>query len=82
MIRVTVKFFASARDIAGTAEKAMTLPPGSTTSAVLAALEKSLPRFLEWKGHLRIARNLEYVSNDEVLEDQDEIAIIPPVSGG
>ena len=82
MIRVHVKFFAAARDIAGAAEKVMTLPPGSTTSAVLAALEKSFPRFLEWKGHLRIARNLEYVTRDDELNDQDEVAIIPPVSGG
>jgi molybdopterin converting factor subunit 1 len=82
VIRVHVKFFAAARDIAGASEKVMTLPPGSTASAVLAALENSFPRFREWKGHLRIARNLEYVTHDARLNDQDEVAIIPPVSGG
>lgn len=82
MIRVNVKFFAVARDIAGTDETVLTMPDGSRSSAVLALLEESYPRLREWKGHLRIAVNYEYAPDEAILNDQDELAIIPPVSGG
>lgn len=82
MIRVNVKFFAMARDITGTDETVLTLPDGSTPSVVLASLEGTYPRFREWKGHLRTAVNCEYAPGEVILHDQDELAIIPPVSGG
>ena len=82
MIRVKVKFFAVARDIAGMDETVLTVPPGSTPAAVLASLEKAFPRFREWKGVIRLALNYEYAADNAILNDQDEIAVIPPVSGG
>jgi molybdopterin converting factor subunit 1 len=82
VIRVNVKFFAVARDIAGVDERVLTLPPGSTSSAVLASLVEIYPRFREWRDHLRIAVNCEYAPHETILHDRDEIAVIPPVSGG
>jgi len=82
MIEVTVKFFAVARDIAGMDEHKYSLPEGTSASDVLGKLSNEYPRFQDWKNHLRIAVNCEYVSLTHVLKNQDEIAIIPPVSGG
>jgi molybdopterin converting factor subunit 1 len=79
---VNVKFFAAARDIAGKDEETVTMDEGSTPADVLDALEGIYPRLREWKGHLRLAVNYEYAPGNVVLNDQDEIAIIPPVSGG
>ncbi len=82
MIRVNVKFFAIARDIAGTDETILSIPEGSTPSAVLESLAKSYPDLREWMGHLRVAVNCEYTEGDAILNDRDEVALIPPVSGG
>ena len=82
MIRVNVKFFAVARDIAGSDEVVLTLPDGSTSADVLASLEATYPRLREWKGRLRMALNCDYAPGTVLLNDRDEVAIIPPVSGG
>ena len=82
MIRVKVKFFAIARDIAGTDETIMSIPDGSTPSAVLESLAESFPGLQKWMAHLRVAVNCEYTEGDAILDDRDEVAIIPPVSGG
>ena len=82
MMRVKVKFFAIARDIVGTSEKVLVLPLESAASTVLDALVTENPRLGEWKNYLRIAVNSQYVSLEQKLHDQDEVAIIPPVSGG
>jgi len=82
VIRVNVKFFAIARDIAGTDETELSIPAGSTPSTVLESLVGSFPGLREWMGHLRVAVNCEYTGGDAILKDRDEIAIIPPVSGG
>jgi molybdopterin converting factor subunit 1 len=82
VISVNVKFFAITRDIAGKDETIVSIPEGSTPSAVLESLAKSYPGLREWMGHLRVAVNLEYTGGDVILKDCDEVALIPPVSGG
>ena len=81
-MNIRVKFFALARDIAGKDESVLSLPALSTAQAVLDSLIAQHPRFHEWKNHLRIAVNYEYVQTDQKLNENDEVAIIPPVSGG
>ncbi len=58
------------------------MPDGSTPADVLASLEGTYPRLEEWRGHLRMAVNQEYAPGKVILKDRDELAIIPPVSGG
>ena len=82
MIDVTLKFFAVAREIAGKEETVLTLESNSTVSSVLEVLVHRYPRFADWKKSLRVAVNFEYVSMEHVLSDRDEVAVIPPVSGG
>jgi molybdopterin converting factor subunit 1 len=82
VITVTVKLFALSRDLAGTNETILSLPQGATTATLLEYLIGNFPGLLQWKDHLRIAVNSSYAANDEVLHDKDEVAVIPPVSGG
>lgn len=82
MITVSVKLFAAARDLTGVSEKLLTLEDDAVALTVLDHFVRTNPRFLEWKKHTRVAVNSEYVDLDYRLHDGDEVAIIPPVSGG
>ncbi|MBI3195136.1 MAG: molybdopterin converting factor subunit 1 [Ignavibacteriae bacterium] len=79
---VHVKFFAVTRDIAGSSQLSFVLAEHSTTSDLLELLIKQFPKFLEWKPFLRIAINQEYITEEKTLSEMDEVALIPPVSGG
>ena len=82
MINITVKLFASAKDIAGTDDMQISIPENSPAFTVLDELIRHNAQFAKWKDYLRLAVNCRYVFNDHVLHDNDEVAVIPPVSGG
>jgi molybdopterin converting factor subunit 1 len=81
-MRVRVLLFAILRDRAGVSEVALDLPQGAT---VAAAAEAVFGRFPELRGAARslaYAVNRAYCPPDAALKDADEVALIPPVSGG
>jgi len=82
MIEINVKLFSVAKDLAGIPETKLSLDHQATASHVLDYLVQTNPRFAEWRNHLRVAVNCEYVELNHTLHDGDEVAIIPPVSGG
>ena len=82
MISVNVKLFAMIRDLAGTSSLSITLPERSSASTLMSALLDRYPQLSAWQHHIRIAVNREYVGHDYILTSEDEVAIIPPVSGG
>ena len=82
MIEVRVKFFAFAHDLTGVDEMVLHSEPNPTTLSILDQLTVKFPQLKAWKDHLRVAVNCEYVSLNHVLQNGDEVAIIPPVSGG
>jgi MoaE-MoaD fusion protein len=77
---VYVRLFASYREAAGTNRLDTALPPGSRVSELLAVLSPSIPALTQTAG--LVAVNHTYVSAETVLHDGDEVALIPPVSGG
>ena len=77
-----ILFFASLAQHLGTQETSLELSDGATVSDALSALEKQFERLLEMRDSLATAVEMEYVSADHVLHDGDELALIPPVSGG
>ena len=81
-MKVKLKLFSVAKDLAGFDEQEIEIPQGSVVEYVLQRLLQSNPRFIDWKQSLRYAVNLEYVSNTFPLHEGDEVAVIPPVSGG
>lgn len=82
MISIHVKLFAVTKDLAGTSEATLSLQDNAQAGAVLNHFLKVNSRFEGWKDHLRVAVNSEYVDLHHLLHDGDEVAIIPPVSGG
>ncbi len=82
MTRINVVFFALARDLAGTAGATLDLPAPCVVSVAVDELLARYPSLSPMREHLRMAVNSEYVGVDHVLRDNDELAVIPPVSGG
>lgn len=80
---VDVRLFAILRDAAGTGKTTIPYQNGMTVDDALVALRERgmLPDKLSRKSFL-CAVNLDYAASDRVLVDGDELALIPPVSGG
>lgn len=77
---VAVRLFASAREAAGTAADDL---PGATIGDVLdAAVERYGDAFAAELGQCRIWCNGEPVERSDAVEPADEVAVLPPVSGG
>jgi len=81
-VRVTVRLFARLRDIAGAAEVRRELPPGATIRTVWAQLAGEFPGMAKYERSMSSALNADYARMDAEVHDGDEIAFLPPVSGG
>jgi len=79
---IKVKLFAILRERAGAAEISQQIAEGSTVAQVWQTLQNDYPKLAGPTFRLLYAVNQNYVSPDHVLRDGDELAIIPPVSGG
>lgn len=79
-MRVVVRLFAAYRELAGTGRIELDLARGATAADAIAALGSRLPRVAG--GNLLLALNREYAEPTASLADGDELALIPPVSGG
>lgn len=81
-MKVTVKLFGSIREAAGAKELAVTVPPGSTAADLRRLLARDHPSFEEMADRLRVSVNYEIVGEESPLREGDEVAFLPPVSGG
>jgi len=76
-----ILFFAQVKDAVGCAQTDLAIGVVDSDGLwrKLVALHPALERF---RGSVRLARNSEYVGRDATFTDADEVALIPPVSGG
>ena len=81
-MRVTVRLFARLRDITGTAELAREVPPGATIRSVWQQLAGEYPELTDYERSISSAVNADYARMDRPLAEGDEVAFLPPVSGG
>jgi len=81
-IRIRVRLFAIQRELAGTREVPLDLAEGADVEAAWAALVARHPVLAPGRASLRFARNGDYADPTTTLADGDEVAMIPPVSGG
>ncbi|MBV9852875.1 MAG: molybdopterin converting factor subunit 1 [Armatimonadetes bacterium] len=79
---VTVLFFAHYQDIAGGREQARPLPDGATVADLAALLAREDPRLEGLLSYARVAVNADYADAATMLRDGDEVALMPPMSGG
>jgi molybdopterin converting factor subunit 1 len=81
-VRVTVRLFARLRDITGASELARDLAPGATIGDVWRQLVGEFPELADYERSISSAINADYARMDQAIGDGDEIAFLPPVSGG
>jgi molybdopterin converting factor subunit 1 len=81
-VRVTVRVFARLRDITGAAELARELAPGATIGDLWRQLAGEFPELAVYERSISSAINADYARMDQVIGEGDEIAFLPPVSGG
>ncbi len=81
-MKIAIRLFAGLRDRAGTGNLSVELPGGATVADAIEAAQRRAP--IEWTvpTTLMAAVNNEYVEFTQPLSDGDELALIPPVSGG
>jgi molybdopterin converting factor subunit 1 len=81
-MRVTVRLFARLRDLAGSGELVREVPSPATVQTVWQSLTAEMPSLVEYEGTMSVAVNAEYAKMAATVRDGDEVAFMPPVSGG
>jgi len=82
MMRVQVLFFGVLKDIVGRGEDALELQDGATLADVLSHYEQRVPKIREVLHTVALSVNQHYAGPGAVLGEGDEVALLPPVSGG
>jgi molybdopterin converting factor small subunit len=77
-----ILFFSSLYQFTGIREKTLSENAPTTTDELWAALESCYPGISDHRPMTRLACNEAFIANDAVFMPDDEIALIPPVSGG
>jgi molybdopterin synthase catalytic subunit len=81
-VRVQVLFFGMLKDVLGRASDTLELAEGGRLADVFAHYAARQPRLHELAPSIVLARNHEFADRDTTLSDGDEVAFLPPVSGG
>ena len=81
-MRIRLRFFASLREKLRRSEEVREVPSGATVRTVWDMLKQENPELSAMEKAMSFAVAQEYVDKDHPLQDNDELAFIPPVSGG
>ncbi len=81
-MRINVRLFARLRDIVGAGEIVRQVPDGATVRSVWDELTGEFPDLCAYRETISAAVNAEYSRMDAPVGDGDEVAFLPPVSGG
>lgn len=81
-VTVTVKLFAAYQEACGMSDLTLKFPSGTRVAAVRDRLLHEHPELEQWRDLTRFGINLQFVEPDAVLQNGDEVVLIPPVSGG
>jgi molybdopterin converting factor subunit 1 len=81
-MRVTVQLFARLRELANRSETMCDVAPGATVADVWQALERAYPAIGPLASAVSAAVNAEFASMTTEVQEGDEVAFLPPVSGG
>jgi molybdopterin synthase catalytic subunit/molybdopterin converting factor small subunit len=81
-MRVRVLFFGMLKDLTGRTNDVVELPAGARVSDLLTHYGEGTPRLRAYFGSLAVSVNQEYSPSDTVLSENDEVGLLPPVSGG
>ncbi|HTQ59380.1 MAG TPA: MoaD/ThiS family protein [Candidatus Solibacter sp.] len=80
--RVKVLFFGRLKEVVGCAEGSVDVPDGAPIEALFALVGASHPELAQFRASLVASRNQEFAPWSTPLHSGDEVAFLPPVSGG
>jgi molybdopterin converting factor subunit 1 len=81
-IRVKTLFFGRLKEIAGRAEESLELDSRASIETLFAQCAGRYPQLLQYRSSMVASRNQEFAAWSTPLQDGDEVAFLPPVSGG
>jgi|SRR5215467_12022993 len=81
-VRVKVLFFGRLKDVVGQSEESLALTDASTIDQLFALYAQRIPDLARFRSSVVASRNQEFASWDTRLYSGDEVAFLPPVSGG
>jgi len=81
-MRVTIRLFARLRDLAGSGELVRDVSSPATVHTVWSALVDEMPSLQEYERTMSVAVNADYSRMTASVNEGDEVAFLPPVSGG
>lgn len=81
-ITITVKLFAAYQEAYGVEEIVMEFPANTPVVAVRDRILAEHPELSQWRDVTRFGVNMQFVESDTIIQDGDEVVMIPPVSGG
>ncbi len=81
-MRVTIRLFARLRDLAGSGELVREVPDPATVRTVWTSLVGEMPGLGDYERTMSVAVNADYSRMSAPVQDGDEVAFLPPVSGG
>jgi molybdopterin converting factor subunit 1 len=81
-VKISIRYFAGHRDITGRSDELLELAPGATIGGLWDLLVARYPQLAGYSGRVLYAVNQEFGTLTTELHDGDEVAFVPPVSGG
>jgi len=81
-VQVKVLFFGRLKELVGAAEEQVEMPAGASVADLAAHYRGRVARWSEFQPSLAVAVNQEYADEEACLKSGDEVAFLPPVSGG
>ncbi len=81
-MQVRVLYLGMLRELAGRDREVVQLSDGARLSDLYAELQQRIPKLQDFRNAIALSINYEYSDGAAVLQDNDEVALIPPVSGG
>jgi molybdopterin converting factor subunit 1 len=81
-MRVTVRLFARLRDLAGAGELVRDVATPATVNTVWQSLIADMPALRDYERTMSVAVNADYAKMSAPVAEGDEVAFLPPVSGG
>lgn len=81
-MNIEVLLFAGLKEAAGAERVAVQIEDGASVGALLQACGEQHPTLAKWLPYVRVAVNCTYAAHERHVQDGDEIAFLPPVSGG
>ncbi len=81
-MNIPIQLFAILKDAAKASQIEVEISENSSVAQLLGIVAREFPALEKWLPHCRVALNLEYTTVEAIVREGDEIALIPPVSGG